>query len=163
MFGFFLGDNKLDEKTGMTERQKRLVQHTWSIVRKDEVSSGVAVMLALFERHPEYQKQFKLFKNIPVDELSKNKRFQAHCANIITAMSSAIDNVHDPELSEAGLLSLADRHKGRGQTVEQFQNLRPVLEDLFPSIFGKQYTLETQEAWKKMLDWFFSTLYRVYN
>lgn len=46
MFGFFLNDNKLDEKTGMTEKQKRLVQNTWNIVRKDEVSSGIAIMLA---------------------------------------------------------------------------------------------------------------------
>jgi hypothetical protein len=38
-------DNKLDERTGMTEKQKRLVQNTWAIIRKDEVSSGVAIML----------------------------------------------------------------------------------------------------------------------
>jgi len=46
LFDFFLNDNKLDEKLGLTEKQKRLVQNTWAIVRKDEVSIGVALVLA---------------------------------------------------------------------------------------------------------------------
>lgn len=46
LFGFSLDDNKLDEKTGMTGKQKKLVQNTWSVIRKDEVASGTAVMLA---------------------------------------------------------------------------------------------------------------------
>ena len=46
LFDFFLNDNKLDEKLGLTEKQKKLVQNTWAIVRKDEVSVGVALLLA---------------------------------------------------------------------------------------------------------------------
>jgi len=46
LFDFFQNDNKLDEKTGMTGKQKKLVQNTWVILRKDEISSGVAIMLA---------------------------------------------------------------------------------------------------------------------
>ncbi|KAH0955164.1 hypothetical protein HN011_009756 [Eciton burchellii] len=156
-------DNKLDERTGMTEKQKRLVQNTWAIIRKDEVSSGVAIMLTLFKQHPEYQKQFKLFKDIPFDELSKNKRFQAHCANVVSTLSSVIHQMHDPTLMEASLLSLADRHKARGQTEEHFQNLRQVIASLLPSVLGKQYNAEAQEAWRKVLDLVFSTLSRVYK
>ncbi|EZA60245.1 hypothetical protein DMN91_010510 [Ooceraea biroi] len=155
--------NKVDGRTGMTEKQKRLVQNTWAIVRKDEVSSGVAIMLALFTEYPEYQKQFKLFKDVPFDELPKNKRFQAHSANVVSALSSVIHQIHDPALMEATLLSLADRHKARGQTEEQFQNLKKVMANLFPSVLGRQYTPEVQEAWRKMLDLLFSTLCRVYK
>lgn len=43
---FTNGRDELDEKTGMTEKQKKLVQNTWTTVRKDEVSSGTAIMLA---------------------------------------------------------------------------------------------------------------------
>lgn len=46
LFDFFLNDNKLDEKLGLTEKQKRLIQNTWATVRKDEVSVGVALVLA---------------------------------------------------------------------------------------------------------------------
>ncbi|XP_012231019.1 hemoglobin subunit beta [Linepithema humile] len=163
LLDFFQNDNKLDEKTGMTGKQKKLVQNTWASVRKDEISSGMAIMTALFKQHPEYQNQFKLFKDIPLDDLPKNKRFQAHCANIISAFSNAIDQLHDPELMEATLLSLAERHKDRGQSLEHFQNLKQVLTNLLPAVFGKQYTPEVQEAWKKMLDLIFLTLAQVYK
>lgn len=46
LFDFFQNDNKLDERTGMTGKQKKLVQNTWAIIRKDEISSGVAIMTA---------------------------------------------------------------------------------------------------------------------
>ncbi|XP_032667930.1 globin-like [Odontomachus brunneus] len=164
LYKYFMdGRDELDERIGMSEKQKKLVQNTWATVRKDEVSSGIAIMFALFTRHPEYQNEFRLFKDMSFDELSKNKRFQAHCANIIGALSGVIDHIHDPELMEASLLTLAERHKIRGQTLQQFQNLRHVLEDLFPSVFGKQYTPEVQEAWKKMFDYIFPILCRVYN
>ncbi|XP_011152631.1 globin [Harpegnathos saltator] len=154
---------ELDEKTGMSEKQKKLVQNTWAIVRKDDVSSGLAIMNAFFTRYPEYQDQFKSFKGIPFEELSKNKKFQAHCVSVIAGLSNVIDHIHNPELMEASLINLAERHKNRGQTREHFQNLRYVLEDLIPSVFGKQYTQEVQEAWKKMFDYLFLILCQVYN
>lgn len=163
LFNFFLDDNKLDEKIGMTEKQKRLLQNTWAIARKDEVSAGVAIMIALFKQYPEYQKQFKPFKDVPIDELPKNKRFQAHCVNIISAISKLLEQMCDPELMQATLINLIEKHKNRGQTQEQFENLRQLLVKLFPSLFGKQYTQEAEEAWKKLLDLMYSVIHEVYK
>lgn len=44
-----------------------------------------------------------------------------------------------------------------------FQNLKQVLINLLPTVFGKQYTPEVQEAWKKMLDLIFLTFAQVYK
>ncbi|KAL0124055.1 hypothetical protein PUN28_006089 [Cardiocondyla obscurior] len=79
LFDFFQSDSKLDEKLGLTAKQKRLVQSTWAIVRKDEVSVGVALLLAYFKEYPDDQKQFKSFKDVPLDELSKIKIPSACC------------------------------------------------------------------------------------
>lgn len=68
---------------------------------------------------------------MPFDELSKNKRFQAHCANVIGTLSGVIDHIHDPELTEASLLTLAERHKNRGQTQQQFQVNKFLLSESF--------------------------------
>lgn len=163
LFDFFLNDNKVDEKLGLTEKQKRLVQNTWAIVRKDEVSVGVALVLAYFKQYPDAQKEFKAFKDTPLDELSKNKRFQAHCANIIATLGKVIEQMHDPELMEASLINFTEKHKNRGQTPKQFENLKKVMLDVFPSLFGKQYTPEVQEAWKKMLDLIYSKIYQVFE
>ncbi|XP_029680031.1 globin [Formica exsecta] len=131
LFNFFLDDSKVDEKIGMTEKQKRLVQNTWAIARKDEVSAGLAVMIAFFKQYPEYQKQFKPFKDIPIDELPKNKRFQAHSASIISTFSKLIEQMYDPELMHASLINLIEKHKNRGQTQEQFENLKQLMLSLF--------------------------------
>lgn len=57
----------------------------------------------------------------PLNELPANKRFQAHCASVITALNNVIDFLHDPGLMEASLIGLVERHKKRGQTKEEFQ------------------------------------------
>jgi len=162
LFDFFLNDNKLDEKLGLTEKQKRLVQNTWAIVQKDEVSVGVTLVLAFFKQYPESQKEFKSFKDISLDELSKNKRFQAHCANIVATLGKVIEQMYDPELMEATLINFTEKHKNRGQTQKHFENLKQLMLELFPSVFGKQYTPEVQEAWKKMMDLIYSKIYQVY-
>ncbi|XP_011630511.1 cytoglobin-2 [Pogonomyrmex barbatus] len=162
LFDFSLNDNKLDEKLGLTEKQKRLVQNTWAIAHKDEVSTGVALVLAYFKRHPDAQKEFKSFKDVPHDELSKNKRFQAHCANIIATLGKVLEQMYDPELMEASIINFVEKHKHRGQTRQHFEDLKQVILDILPSVFGKQYTPEAQEAWKKMLDLLFSKIYKVY-
>ncbi|XP_018346908.1 PREDICTED: cytoglobin-2 [Trachymyrmex septentrionalis] len=158
-----LNDNKLDEKLGLTGKQKRLVQNTWAIVRKDEVSVGVALVLAFFKQYPESKKEFKSFKDVPLDELPKNKRFQAHCINIVATLGKVIEQMHDPELMEATLINFTEKHKARGQTPEQFENLKQVILEAFPSLFGKHYTSDVQEAWKKTLDLIFSRICQVYT
>lgn len=155
-------DNRVDPATGLTERQKKLVQNTWAVIRKDEVGSGVAVMTAFFKKYPEYQRHFAAFKDTPLDELPGNKRFQAHCASVITALSSVIDSLHDPGLMEASLISLAERHKKRGQTKEEFQNLKDVVLEVLRQALGKQFTAEVAEAWSKTLEAAFSKIYGVY-
>lgn len=74
-----------------------------------------------FKKYPEYQRYFPAFKDTPLTELPANKRFQAHCASVITALNNVIDSLHDPALMEASLIGLAERHKNRGQTKEEFQ------------------------------------------
>ncbi|CAL7936063.1 unnamed protein product [Xylocopa violacea] len=161
LFGLSSNDNRIDEATGLTDRQKKLVQNTWAPLRKDEVASGVAVMTAFFKKYPEYQRYFTAFMDTPLNELPANKRFQAHCASIIVALNTVIDSLHDPGLMEASLIGLAERHKKRGQTKEEFENLKEVVLDVLRQALGRQYTPEVAEAWSKTLNAAFTKIYEV--
>lgn len=39
-------NNSTDPVTGLTSRQKKLIQNTWGIVRKDLNLAGVTIMIA---------------------------------------------------------------------------------------------------------------------
>ncbi|XP_029032222.1 globin 1 [Osmia lignaria lignaria] len=162
LLGISSDDNRIDQATGLTEKQKKLVQNTWSVIRKDEVRSGVLVMTTFFKKYPAYQQHFAAFKDIPLDALPDNKRFQAHCASIIAALNNVIDSLHDPGLMEASLTSLAERHKKRGQTKEEFENLKGVVLQVLGQALGRQFTPEVSEAWSKTLDVAFGKIYQVF-
>ncbi|XP_003707185.1 globin 1 [Megachile rotundata] len=163
LLGISSDDNRIDQATGLTEKQKKLVQNTWSIIRKDEVGAGVLVMCAFFKKYPSYVQYFEAFKDIPLDQLPDNKRFQAHCASVIAALNNVIDSLHDPGLMEASLTGLAERHKNRGQKKEEFQNLKEVILQVLRQALGKQFTPEVAEAWNKTLDVAFTKIYQVYE
>ncbi|KAG7189408.1 hypothetical protein KM043_017113 [Ampulex compressa] len=160
LFGIHADNKRIDQATGLTEKQKELVQNTWRITAKEEF--GVAMMLAFFKRYPAYQRYFAAFKDIPLDELSSNKRFQAHCANVVLALNNVINSLHDPGLMEAELMALGEKHKKRGQTKAEFQNLQGVIFEVLPQALGKQFTPDVAEAWGKAMDGVFSTIYRIY-
>ncbi|XP_051158534.1 globin isoform X2 [Leptopilina boulardi] len=156
-------DNVIDPVTNLSGKQKKLVQNTWSILKKDPVGTGVAIMIAYFKKYPEYQKLFASFKDVPLEELPNNKKYQAHCLNIVTALGSVIDAINDPPLMEASLISLGERHRKRGQTKEQFDQLKAVIMEILGVSLGSKFTPETRDAWNKTLDVAFECLYKAYS
>lgn len=145
-------DNKVDPATGLTAKQKKIVQSTWATLRKNPVATGTTIMSALFKKHPEYQELFPAFKDVPLEELPANKRFQAHSGSVVTALNNIIDSLNDPGLLEANLLTLGERHGQRGQTKQQFENLKQVLVDVLREALGSKFTADAAEAWSKTLD-----------
>jgi hypothetical protein len=77
-------------------------------------------LLSFFNKYPEYQKFFPAFKDVTLEELPTNKKFQAHCLNVVTALNNVIDSINDLALLEANLIGIGERHHRRGQTKEQF-------------------------------------------
>ncbi|XP_033215618.1 extracellular globin-E1 [Belonocnema kinseyi] len=145
-------DNVIDPATNLSGKQKKLVLSTWNILKKDPTSTGVAIMTAYFKKYPEYQKFFVSFKDIPLEELPGNHKFQAHCLNVITALGIAIDAINNPPLLEASLTNLGERHRKRGQTREHFDHLKVVVLEVLSASLGSKYTLEVRDAWSRTLD-----------
>lgn len=73
-----------------------------------------------FKCYPEHQNAFKPFKDVPLDELRRNKRFQAHCVGIVSTLNEAFNALDDPELMRAYLNVSGERHAKRGQGRKEF-------------------------------------------
>ncbi|KAF4521172.1 hypothetical protein B566_EDAN010634 [Ephemera danica] len=81
--------------TGLTPRQKRAVVDTWALVQPDLKATGIAVLIALFEAHPEHQRLFSAFRDVPLSELRGSKRFAAHASSVMHAIASLVDTLED--------------------------------------------------------------------
>ncbi|KAK0085934.1 hypothetical protein PV325_004228 [Microctonus aethiopoides] len=156
----YTNDHAVCPGTGLTGREIKLVQSTWAIIKKDPVASGIAIMSCFFERYPEYQAFFPAFKDVPREELSGNKRFQAHAASVIGALNSIIDALTDVGLLEATLVTLGERHGKRGQTSQQFLHLKEVVLDILRQSLGTKFTSEAEDAWTKTIDTAYSHVFK---
>ena len=47
MFWVSSNDNVIDPATNLSGKQKRLLTNTWTILKKDPIGTGVAIMTAL--------------------------------------------------------------------------------------------------------------------
>ncbi|XP_024943521.1 cytoglobin-1 [Cephus cinctus] len=153
-------DDVINPDTGLTGKQKKIIQSTWITISKDSATSGAAIMLALLKKYPEYQKLFTAFSNIPIDDLKNNPKFRAHGSGIINALSSAINSLDDSELLAAKLTMLGERHATRGQTKEQFNDLKPIILEVLKESLGSKFTSEVSEAWSKLIDGAYTFIFK---
>lgn len=65
-----------------------------------------------FKNNPEYQQVFP-FRDVPIEELPKNKRFLAHANGVVYGFSSIVDAVDDPEMLGPILSRIGESHAPR--------------------------------------------------
>nr|XP_023030515.1 extracellular globin-E1-like isoform X1 [Leptinotarsa decemlineata] len=136
-----------DPVTGLTSRDRYLVKSSYEAVRKNPVESGVSLLNLLFKNHPEALQLFP-FKDIPLDELPKNRKYQAHCNSVIYGFSAIVDAIDDVELLVPILNKVGESHQPRKVNEESFLQLKDTIIELFSTFMTP---LEIA-SWKKTLD-----------
>ncbi|XP_043262258.1 globin-like [Colletes gigas] len=152
-------DDVIDPNIGLTGKEKRLVKETWSILNADSVNTGVAIMSSYFKQYPQYQKVFHAFKDIPVDELPTNNKFRAHCQFIISTLNNAFCALDDVCLMNETLLSTGQRHGRRGQSRQEFIDLKGVMMKVMKDALKTKFSAEVEAAWDKTIDVAFSKIF----
>lgn len=141
----------VDEKTGLTARQKRVIEETWTLVEKDIRNNGIDFFLAFFKRHPTYQSYFHSFADVPFDQLKNNKKLQAHGFSVMYAISSMVKNLDDIDCLAEILTKTGINHRSRTITIEHFENLAVVFVDFLSDKLGATLTEFGKTAWTKAL------------
>lgn len=75
----------------------------------------------LFEQHPEYQKLFKAFADVPKDKLPTNGKLLGHATSVMYALNSIVDNLEDPVCLVELLHKVGSSHAPRNITRKHFE------------------------------------------
>lgn len=162
--GGALGKEVPDPRTGMTERERRAIQQTWSLFTKSNHEYGVVMFLALFQRYPEYLNIFPLFRGKSLKELPEDARFRAHGCAIGYQLSSFVDSIGDPPLLEALIHKNAAAHLERaGVSPFHFQSLGKVVIDILKAEEEKLMTPPVVLAWEKLFSMVVSITIKVFE
>ncbi|GFT60083.1 hypothetical protein NPIL_313461 [Nephila pilipes] len=142
-----------DPATGITPRQKDIVQNTWKIVRAETRKNGIQFFIKFFETFPEYQKLFKGFANVPMSELPQNGKLLGHALSVMYALNSIVDNLYDIESLLQVLEKIGVSHQPRNIDGSHFQNLAIVLINFLKEALGPRLmNPAAEEAWRKSLE-----------
>lgn len=153
-----------DPVTGMTERERRGIQQTWSQFVKENPEYGVLVFSALFEHYPEYLKLFPLFRGKPLKGLEEDAKFRAHGCAVGYQLSSMVDSMSDPVLLEALIRKNATAHLERkGVGPFHFQSLGKVVIEVLKSEDEKLMTPTVIGAWEKLFAMMLNVTIKVFE
>jgi len=150
-----INDPKLDipdPKTGLTPRQKLVLKENWALVAKDIKGNGIDLFITFFKHHPEYQKDFQAFANVPFNELKTNKKLQAHAFSVMYALTSMIDNLDDIDCLLEILVKTGKTHGQRNIPLKKFEDLAVVVDGFLGEKLGNVYTPFARCAWQKALE-----------
>ncbi|KAK8784785.1 hypothetical protein V5799_008851 [Amblyomma americanum] len=60
--------------------------------------NAVSLFVALFARYPEYQRMFRAFKDVPLEELPRNGVVKAHALAVFYFITVIIESMDDNDL-----------------------------------------------------------------
>ncbi|CAG9858121.1 unnamed protein product [Phyllotreta striolata] len=137
-----------DPVTGLTSRDKYLINTTWRIVMDDPTRNGVSFFLKLFEIEPKHKRAFP-FRDQPMEELPTDKKFHAHVTSVMYSLSSMVKNLDDSEVLNCIIRKLCENHAKRSVDRRALEDVKRALLDVFG--FMK---VQERQAWTKFLDYF---------
>lgn len=143
--------DQLDPKTQLTARQKRVIEETWKLVEQDIRANGVDFFIAFFKAHPTYQKYFKSFAEVPMDQLKENRKLHAHGFSVMYAISSMVNNLDDIDCLVEILTKTGHSHAGRHIKIQHFEDLAVVFVDFLGDKLGSILTPFGRKAWAQAL------------
>ncbi|XP_037525980.1 myoglobin-like [Rhipicephalus sanguineus] len=146
-----LGKSKVDDATGMTEREKQLVLTSWRAFTKDHHDYGVRLFDALFVAHPEYLKMFHKFKGDTIEEVRKDSKFREHGVTIGMQLNNLIEFLDHPDNLIMLVRSNAEFHtKIKGVKPKHFEVFGQVIIDVLKTEHEKLMPPEAVKAWNKL-------------
>lgn len=149
-----------DPDTGLTPSEKMAVRRVWGIVKANTKQNGIDLLMMFFEANPSYQGYFKSFKDVPIEDLPTNSKFQAHATNVMYALTSVVDSLDDTGCLAEMLIKLGQNHYRHGISRQGFYDIKTSVLNLLKEKLGPEFTTEDEVAWNKTIDVAFSIIFQ---
>ena len=151
IFGISGHSNEPDPETGLTPKEKELVQKSWSLVKTDLRGNGTDLFLLLFKEYPE-AKSFFPFRDVPDEDLPTNGKFKAHAVTVMYSIGSLIDHLNENEILIGLLQKTGESHGKRSIPETAYWELKKVILLLLKNkLKSDVFTKEVEAAWDKTL------------
>nr|BAJ72723.1 2-domain hemoglobin [Daphnia magna] len=137
-----------DSDSGLlTANDRRIIRKTWDQAKKDG-DVPPQILFRFIKAHPEYQKMFKSFADVPQAELLGNGNFLAQAYTILAGLNVVIQSLSSQELIANQINALGGAHKPRGATPIMFEQFGAVTEEVLAEELGSSFNAEARQAWK---------------
>jgi len=114
---------------GLSTSDRDLIRSSWEKAKRNG-DVAPAILLKFIQEHPEYQKKFSAFANVPQGELMKNGNFLAQAFTIMAGMNVVIQSLGSNELLAVEMALLGKTHFERGVTRGMFEQFARVIVDV---------------------------------
>ncbi|KAJ2946150.1 hypothetical protein O0L34_g5082 [Tuta absoluta] len=147
-----------DPFSGLTKREIYAVQKSWAPVSQNSEANGTELLKRLFAAHPETKEFFKMVRRIPEEEYIQNPQFKAHVINLMTAITTAVNNLNQPAVVAAMMHKLGESHGKRQIKEQHFQDLKGVIVKMFIELLNMDSA--TLGAWGKTVDFWYKHIFK---
>lgn len=144
-----------DPDTKLTPSDVRIIKSTWRKLMQNTTQTGSLIFLTLFDKYPQYHQLFT-FRDVPINELKDNKRFHAHCNNLMYGFAAIVDNLGEKDIVVELLVKQGQNHKERKVPEKAYWELKDVLLEIFKD--KVKFNKEAIFAWDKCLQFMFESI-----
>ncbi|EFX63819.1 hemoglobin [Daphnia pulex] len=134
----------------LSSHDRSVIRITWDQAKRDG-DVAPQILFRYVKAHPEYQKMFSKFANMPQNELLSNGNFLAQAYTILDGLNVAIQSLSSQELMAGQLNALGAAHHPRGATPIMFEQFGTILEEGLAEELGSIFNAEAKQAWKNGL------------
>ncbi|XP_077494898.1 globin-like [Amblyomma americanum] len=139
-----------DPVSGLSSRDKTYIIDTWTMIRRDMRGNAVSLFVALFARYPEYQRMFRAFKDVPLEELPRNGVVKAHALAVFYFITVIIESMDDNDLLTELVRKNARNHLRRPVGPEHYANMTELLIEVMQDKLRSRMAPAAVRAWKTL-------------
>ncbi|GFS17837.1 hemoglobin subunit beta-2 [Elysia marginata] len=121
-------------------------------------NKSVAFLIAFFKRYPHHQRYFKMFRDVPPDELKTLPLLENHGRRVMDQMLKLVQNMDDLDLVQEQLAWISMKHKPRQVRSRQFKDMLSMFVEFTGHEMGDKFTAQHEQAWNKWLAYILSIL-----